>query len=252
MRKLRRRDRLFARSLADEPPRMIEKKLFDTVYKGVTDLVTKYAWPLPAYWVTRYCARAGVHPNAVTLVGIVAMLAATVLWAQGELVAGLAAAWLMTFLDTVDGKLARVTSTSSWLGNLLDHATDLIHPPIWWAALAYGLIARPGGIGDSLLWEAAAVILTGYVVGRVVERVAKARFGFNPFLWRPFDSAFRMVVSRRNIVLLFITAGLIAGAPDVAFVAAAGWTMVSVAIQFVRLAQGVRAGRREALVSWLA
>src|SRR3546814_2416912 len=42
---------------------------------------------------------------------------------------GLAAAWIMTFLDTVDGKLARVTLASSRWGNAYDHGIDLIHPP---------------------------------------------------------------------------------------------------------------------------
>lgn len=252
VRKLRRRDRLFVRSLDETPVAKVEKQLFDSVYKGVTDVVTKYAWPLPAYWLTRLCARARVHPNAVTLVGIAAMLAATLLWVQGHLVAGLMAAWLMTFLDTVDGKLARVTATSSRLGNLLDHATDLIHPPIWWAALAYGLIERPGRAGDSLLWQGAAAILAGYVVGLAIENVAKARFGFNPFLWRPFDSSFRLVVSRRNIILLIMTVGLAAGVPEGAFVVAAAWTLLSVAIQAIRLAQGVVAGRRGPVTSWLA
>ena len=45
----------------------------------------------------------------------------------------------MTFLDTVDGKLARVTLTSSRFGNWLDHGNDIIHPPLWWLCLANGL-----------------------------------------------------------------------------------------------------------------
>lgn len=251
VRKLRRRDRLLVRSLEEEPRAAVERQLFDTVYKGVTDLVTKYVWPLPAFWVTRLCARAQVHPNLVTAVGMAAMLAATVLWVQNQIAAGLAAAWLMTFLDTVDGKLARVTVTSSELGNKLDHLTDVIHPPIWWAALASALIERPGEVSSLRLWQATAVILIGYVVGRIVESRGKKRFGFNPFLWRPFDSVFRAVVSRRNIILLIMTVGLVAGAPDKAFVVAAAWTFLSVAIQMVRFVQGHFARRRGPLTSWL-
>lgn len=251
IRKLRRRDKLFVRSLDEEAVAAVEKQLFDTVYKGVTDLVTKYAWPVPALWVTRLCAGAGLHPNVVTFIGMFAMLAATLLWVQNQIAAGLVAAWLMTFLDTVDGKLARVTVTSSELGNKLDHLTDVIHPPIWWAALASALIDRPGEVSATRLWQATAVILIGYVVGRIVESTGKKRFGFNPFLWRPFDSAFRTIVSRRNIILLIMTAGLISGDPDKAFVAAAVWTFVSVAIQLVRFVQGTLASRRGPLTSWL-
>ena len=49
--------------------------------------------------------------------------------------------WLMTFLDTVDGKLARVTVTSSRIGDVLDHGLDIIHPPLWYIAWGVGLPA---------------------------------------------------------------------------------------------------------------
>ena len=40
VRKLRRRDTLFVRSLAELPAEQVEKQLFDRVYKGITDFVT--------------------------------------------------------------------------------------------------------------------------------------------------------------------------------------------------------------------
>lgn len=251
IRKLRRRDNLFVRSLSEQGSALVEKQLFDSVYKGITDLVTKYVWPLPAFWATRLCARLHLHPNVVTIVGMVSMVAATVLWVQGELVAGLLCAWLMTFLDTVDGKLARVTATSSKIGDLLDHVTDVIHPPIWWAALASMLIHREGAPPPWLIWDACIVILVGYVVGRVLESGFKARFGYNPYLWRPFDSAFRTVVSRRNIILLIMTVGVIIGMPEEAFVGAAVWTLISVLVQAVRFVQAIVACKGGPLPSWL-
>ncbi|MDQ3245690.1 MAG: CDP-alcohol phosphatidyltransferase family protein [Pseudomonadota bacterium] len=251
IRKLRRRDNLFVRNLSEQGSAQVEKQLFDSVYKGITDLVTKYVWPLPAFWVTRICGRLHLHPNAVTIVGMISMVAATILWVQGELVPGLLCAWLMTFLDTVDGKLARVTATSSKIGDLLDHVTDVIHPPIWWAALASMLIHREGAPPPWLIWDACIVILIGYVVGRVLESGFKARFGYNPYLWRPFDSAFRTVVSRRNIILLIMTVGVILGMPEEAFVGAAVWTLLSVLIQAVRFGQAIVACRGGPLPSWL-
>ena len=252
IRKLRRRDTLFVHSLDEEPVGQVERQLFDRVYKGITDLVTKYVWPVPAFWVTKACARLHLHPNVVTVAGMVAMVAATLLWVQGALGWGLLFAWLMTFLDTVDGKLARVTATSSRLGDKLDHLTDVIHPPIWWLALASALAARADAAGPSaLIWNACVLILIGYFVGRFVERSFKKRFGYNPFLWRPFDSAFRTVVSRRNIILLIMTAGILIGRPIEAFVAAAAWTIVSVMIQVGRFAQALVASRGGPLPSWL-
>ena len=71
-------------------------------------------------------------PNQVTFAGLLLTIAAFYLFWTGQFGWGLVAAWIMTFLDTVDGKLARVTLTSSKIGNVFDHGIDLIHPPFWW------------------------------------------------------------------------------------------------------------------------
>lgn len=250
VRKLRRRDTLLARSVAEDSVPQLEWLLFAKAYKGVTDLVTKWVWPVPAFWAVRGLSRLGVSPNAVTLVGVLLTVVAALLFYRGDLGWGLAAAWLMTFLDTVDGKLARVTLTSSPLGNLLDHVTDYLHPPVWWLCLAVGL-SRAAPDGGERAGAAGIVILAAYVIGRGTEELFKRRIGFNPYLWRRFDSLFRLVISRRNVILLIVTAGLAVGAPQGAFVFCAGWSLVSVTIQIVRLFQAVRAARAGPLSSWL-
>ncbi len=250
VRKLRRRDALLARSLDEEPVVEVERAVFGNVYKGVTDMVTKWAWPVPAFWVTRALSRIGVSPNMVTSVGLVLTFAAAWLFFRGELFWGMAAAWGMTFLDTVDGKLARSTVTSSRFGNLLDHVTDYVHPPIWWYCLAVGL-AEHQPEQDGLIWAACWTILGTYLIGRAIEEIFKARTGFNAYLWRPFDSRFRLIVSRRNIILLIMTTGLAVGAGAEAFALAAAWSIASVLIQGVRLVQGLTAHRREKLTSWM-
>ena len=60
-----------ALALGEQPRPVVERKLFASVYKGVTDVVTKYAWPEPALWLTRGAAAIGLTPNAVTVVGLV-------------------------------------------------------------------------------------------------------------------------------------------------------------------------------------
>ena len=135
---------------------------------------------------------------------------------------------------------------------MLDHITDVLHPPLWWVALAGALAARADAQGSSgLIWNACVIILIGYFVGRFVERSFKKRFGYNAFLWRPFDSAFRTIVSRRNIILLIMTAGIVIGRPVDAFVAAAAWTLVSAIIQVGRFVQALIASRGGPLPSWL-
>ena len=249
VKKLRRRLNPLALALGEQSPSVIERKLFSSVYKGVTDVVTKYAWPEPALWLTRAAAALGLSPNSVTIVGFVLTFVAGWQFYVGNLAAGLLAAWLMTLLDTVDGKLARVTMTSSWLGNQLDHGNDLIHPPLWWYCLANGVnLVDPG---HPWIWPSCWIILVTYVVGRVLERGFKKRFKINPFMWRPFDSRFRTIVSRRNIILLIMTAGLIAGVPAEAFALCAVWSVLSIIIQGARYAQAVSHSRGAPINAWL-
>ena len=130
----------------------IEKRMFQGAYKGVTDLVTKWLWPWPARHVTRWLAPTPVTPNMVTALSLVFVFVAMYFFGQGWFLWGVAAAWFMTFLDTVDGKLARVTLTSSKWGNVFDHGIDLIHPPFWWAAWYYGCLAVGTGVSGDLLF----------------------------------------------------------------------------------------------------
>lgn len=249
VRKLRRTLEPLALSLGEQSRGVVERKLFASVYKGVTDVVTKYAWPEPALWLTRAAAALGLSPNLVTTLGLVLTLVAGWQFYVGNLAVGMAAAWLMTLLDTVDGKLARVTLTSSLLGNVLDHGNDIIHPPLWWYCMANGISLAEQG--HRTTWLACWIILGAYALGRLLESAFKQKFGINPFTWRQFDSRFRMIVSRRNIILLLMTVGLVIGMPAEAFVLCAAWSVISVLIQGVRYLQAVGHSRREPVRAWL-
>ena len=72
----------------------------------------------------RPLARLGVHPNWVTGVSILLTLAVIPLCATGHFLAGFLCAYGMSVLDSVDGKLARLTFTDSKLGNILDQRSS--------------------------------------------------------------------------------------------------------------------------------
>ena len=129
---LRKADRPYVLPIREDTQTLLEKYLFSGSYKGVTDLVTKFCWPVPARWATRLCAVAGISPNQVTFFSLGLVILAGILFSYGYFVLGLALGWVMTFLDTVDGKLARVTVTSTKWGNIFDNGIDLIHPPLWY------------------------------------------------------------------------------------------------------------------------
>ncbi len=226
--------------------RATENHIFRASYKGITDLVTKWVWPVPAREVTRILARRGVRPNSVTAVGYVLTVLATWWFAVGWFGAGLLAGWLMTFLDTVDGKLARCTLTSSKIGNVLDHGLDLVHPPIWWTAWAWGLSS--GLVGYEI---ATGIVVVGYVTGRLLEGLFLLSFGQELFTWRPFDAFFRTIIARRNPNLILLTLSLGYGRPDLGFLAVAGWTLVANVVPMIRIGQAFGERRRGiAIQSW--
>jgi phosphatidylglycerophosphate synthase len=228
----------------------LERHLFDGSYKGVTDLVTKWAWPAPARAVTGVCARLRIPPNAVTAVSLALVLIATLLFVEGRFGAGLALAWVMTFLDTVDGKLARVTVTATRLGHYFDHSIDAVHPPIWYFAWAWGTTGGVPGI-----WTVAPLLtamLAAYLAGRLIETLFEYLAGFSLFTWRPFDSYFRLILARRNPNLLLLTGLYLAGIPGAGVAAVTIWTVLSSLVLTIRLLQAslVRA-RSGSLQPWL-
>ncbi len=249
--KLRKRETPFALPIKDGGVREAEKALFKSAYKGATDLVTKYVWPAPALAVTRFCAARHISPNTVTAVSLLLVLIATWAFWRGDWAVGFFFGWLMTFLDTVDGKLARTTLTSSRVGHNFDHGIDWIHPPFWYVAWYYGILnttaPAPGWLGMAL-----AIILVGYVLGRAIETAFKIVHGFNMHIWHRFDYVLRIITARRNPNMLIFMVFTLFGAPAAGFGAVAVWTVICVTLHAIRL---VSAGLRPAdppLRSWMA
>ncbi|WP_114392091.1 CDP-alcohol phosphatidyltransferase family protein [Oleisolibacter albus] len=247
---LRKKEPPFLLRLTAEALPRIEQRMFGGSYKGVTDLVTKYVWPLPARHVTKLCAVLGISPNMVTTLSAVLVALAFWLFWQGQFLPGLACAWGMTFLDTVDGKLARVTLTSSKWGNVFDHGIDLVHPPFWYWAWMAGLVA----VGLPLAQEGLilAIVVGGYVAQRLQEGAFIALFKIEIHIWRRFDSLFRLITARRNPNLLLLTVFALAGQPDTGMVAVAVWTLLSFLVHMVQIVQAFGASRRGPIRSWLA
>jgi phosphatidylglycerophosphate synthase len=251
---LKKLDRPFVVPITEETLSALERLTFSGAYKGVTDLVTKFVWPAPAQSVTRWCANVGMTPNQVTGLSLVLVIVAGVLFSRGQFAWGLLAGWIMTFLDTVDGKLARVTITSTRLGNVFDHGIDLVHPPLWYFAWGTGLGLAPAEIAGIPLMSIYWAILVGYVGGRLCEggfQLFIARFSI--FTWRPFDSWFRLIAARRNPNMIMLTVSLALGRPDLGLLAVAAWTVASTLLLVARLLYAAAAklsGR--AMRSWLS
>ena len=251
---LRKRDRPFVLPLDPKDPEPVERAAYDAAYKGVTDILTLYLWRKPAFYLTRWAARAGLTPNFVTLVGAALSVLAFILFWRGEYWWGVLSGFIFMVLDTVDGKLARCTGASSKWGNVFDHGIDLVHPPFWWWAWEHGLAAygRPlePVYATMVLWA----IIGGYVVQRIIEGIFMRRFGgMHIHVWRPIDSKFRLITARRNPNMVILVGALLFHRPDLGLELVAWWTIVSLIFHAVRLAQASeRAARGKPIVSWLA
>ena len=250
---LRKRERPFVLPLDPEDPEPVERAAYDASYKGVTDALTLYLWRKPAFYLTRWAARAGLSPNFITLIGAILCVLAFYLFWQGQYWLGILSGFIFMVLDTVDGKLARCTGASSKWGNVFDHGIDLVHPPFWWWAWLHGLTAygRPlePVYATMVLW----VIIGGYVAQRAIEGLSIQRFkGMEIHVWRPLDSKFRLITARRNPNMVILAAALLFRRPDTGLVLVAWWTLISLIFHAVRLAQMTeRQARGGKVVSWL-
>lgn len=247
---LKKRDQPYVLHITQDNCRNLESELFFRSYKGVTDLVTKWLWPVPAFWAAHFCVRFGLRPNHVTLLSYLFTAWAGVAFWHGHYGTGLIMAWLMTFLDTVDGKLARITVTSSRLGDVLDHGLDLVHPPLWYMAWGVGLASSLTQMPDLLVlfsW-----ILVGYIGGRLCEGVFQYWIAsFDIFIWHPLDSFHRLITARRNPNLLLLTFGWLMGRPDIGLWSVVTWHLLSTMFLAVRVVMGWQARRSHGpLHSW--
>ncbi|HEX5742221.1 MAG TPA: CDP-alcohol phosphatidyltransferase family protein [Pilimelia sp.] len=115
----------------------------------------------------RALLRAGLTPNAVTVLGTVGVLAGAYLGARGWLLAAAGIVTLFALTDLLDGTMARLAGGATRFGALLDSSLDRVADAAIFAAVAYWAASR-----DDLVTLAAALVCLGG--GQVVSYV-KAR-----------------------------------------------------------------------------
>ena len=212
-----------------------EHFLFWSNYKGATDFMTKYAFPPLVWRAVVPLAERRVQPNTVTAVGIFCCFAAVPFFAVGWWIPGLLLAYAMAVLDSVDGKLARVTFSSSKQGDVLDHGTDIVHPPIWYWAWAWGL---SGGDPFSPVFQASLWMAGLYISDRILETLFRSCTGGRSIHdFTPLDARLRTFVSRRNVNLAVFTVALPFGLGVEAFYAVVGLQLATVLYHLVRVVQ---------------
>ena len=250
---LRKRERPFVLPLDPAAPEPVERAAYDAAYKGVTDILTLYLWRSIAFYLTRWAARARLSPNFVTLVGAALCVLAFILFWNAQYWWGVVAGFTFMVLDTVDGKLARVTGASSRWGEVFDHGIDLVHPPFWYWAWEHGLAAFGRPLEPITATMVLLAIISGYIAQRVIEGLFIKRFnGMHIHVWKRVDSQFRLITARRNPNMIILVGSLLFLRPDVGLELVAWWTLASLIFHAVRLAQASEQSLRGMpIASWL-
>lgn len=128
--------------------------------------------------IAQFVGRLGIHPNAITLVGMLLQVGIGVLFGFGYLRLGGVLLLIVSPVDALDGLLARTLGKQSRFGAFLDSTFDRISD----ASLILGLAAYDIGQGDFLsvallLVAAVASLMVSYVRARAEALGFSCRIG---------------------------------------------------------------------------
>ena len=123
--------------------REAEHILIGNACKGTNDLLALYSNKPIENFIVRKLANTKVTPNQVTFFTNLLAYVATFLFFYGYLLPASLITFVVSFLDGVDGKLARVKLLFSKFGKLA-HAFDYLFEHSWYIALSIYLIPEHG------------------------------------------------------------------------------------------------------------
>jgi phosphatidylglycerophosphate synthase len=189
------------RVATQEAIRDIENAMYHDTFKGAMELVGAYGYRLPVRGLTRFFARTSVTPNMLTALSVVCKFAAIPFFALGWLWTGLLLAWAFVILDSVDGKLARMTVRYSRLAGRIDQGTTLPAYLGWYLALGWhvsgGNIFTPPG------W--AGIALAAFALFDKLSMMYFVRmFGRSLLDYEPVDRQIHLFNARKNLLVVLM------------------------------------------------
>src|SRR5678810_1446145 len=134
-------------------------------------------WPLRA--IIRACVALGIHPNTLTLIGVlINVVAACALGDNRFLLAGVIMI-VANIFDFIDGKVAQETNTVSRFGAFWDSTLDRFSDIALFLGLIY-LYAHLGRTGYVMVASLAMMftIMTSYTRARAESLIDKCKVGF--------------------------------------------------------------------------
>jgi len=206
--------------------RGVDHLMYHRSFKGVIDAVARYGYYHLVRWMTRQLSRTTLPPNLFTLLSILGIWIAVPCFATGHLVLGSVAAWLGVLLDSIDGKLARLTLHLSDAMGRVEHVTATAGLLLWFLALGWHFSG--GQLLDGSPHAVATWILLGScALDKIASGLFRRRFGREIFDYRWVDALFHLIAARRNIHLLLVTVGVALDLPEVAFAGMTAWMVAT-------------------------
>ena len=189
------------RVATQEAIRDIENAMYHDTFKGAMELVGAYGYRLPVRGLTRFFARTSVTPNMLTALSVVCKFAAIPFFALGWLWTGLLLAWAFVILDSVDGKLARMTVRYSQRAGRIDQGTTLPAYLGWYLALGWhvsgGNVFTPPG------WAGIA-LATFALFDKLSMMYFVRKFGRSLLDYEPVDRQIHLFNARKNLLVVLM------------------------------------------------
>jgi hypothetical protein len=209
--------------------------LYQRTFKGVIDAIARYGYYHLVRFLTRGLSRTTLSPNLFTVLSIAGIWLAIPLFATGHLALGCVSAWTGVLLDSIDGKLARLTLNLSDAMGTIEHLSAMPGLGLWFVALGWhltgGLLLTP-----SVAMVACWTTLAAFLIDKIVSGAFRRHFSRELFDARPLDALFHLIAVRRNMHLLILTIGVGLGAPETAFAVMAVGMLITLGVHISRFA----------------
>jgi hypothetical protein len=202
--------------------RTIENDLYEKTFKGGMEIVAIYGYRIPVRELTRFFAKTPVTPNMVTALATICKLGAIPFFFYGYLLTGLILAFSFIILDSLDGKLARMTFRFSETADKVDHMTSMPARVGWNFGMCWYF---SGGDMTSFPGIAGLILTILPFMDDINWTIIKHKFHRSLFDLTPFDTSIHLFNVKRNDTALMII-GTIAGFSLQTFYIITLWTII--------------------------
>ncbi len=167
----------------------------------LSERLRQQAKPLTT-WLGQQGARLGIHPDVVTILGLIVVLIAAWIAAQGAFLLSGIVLILGMPLDTLDGAIARAMNRQNRFGALLDSTLDRYADGAMFFGLAYYFAAH-GQLNEMIL--AITALIGAFAVSYVRARAEGLDIGSIK------EGAFDRVVRTLILIVMLLTGLVVPG-----------------------------------------